>query len=272
MPWLCAGVVFLVHAIGNARYGFFRDELYFIICGLHPRWGYVDQPPLVPLLAAVTQVFGHSLWLLRIVPALLAAGATYTTCLLVVEFGGGVFAQGLATLVSLFTLVLLSFGMKASTDEVNLLTWTLMALQLVRLTKGTDPRLWLAVGAVAGVTIESKYSVAFFLIALAAGLPLVGYEARLGELLHIPKSATATEHGRETSALPGDWADMHGWPEMASTIARIYDAPPPAQRRQAVHRTMGKPRASHSSSRTCRSLAGTTSGTCGVRADTAATS
>lgn len=396
MPWLCAGVVFLVHAIGNAQYGFFRDELYFIICGLHPQWGYVDQPPLVPLLAALTQVFGHSLWLLRIVPALFAAGAAYTTCLLVLEFGGGVFAQALATLVSLFTLVLLSFGAKVSTDEINLLTWPLMALLLVRLAKGADARLWLVVGAVAGATIESKYSVVFFLIALTIGLLLtpqrrlmasrwfaggvalmllvalpnflwqahygfpmlellrngqngknaivgpllylaqevlitnlflfpvwlagevwllrssayrflgyayvalialmivahgkhyypgavysiliaggavaieawtskrnaarvltiayalsgavfvpfalpvlpeaafVRYETRLGELLHIPKSATATERGRETSALPGDWADMHGWPEMAATIARIYDALPPAQRRQAV--------------------------------------
>ena len=56
----------------NPHYGFFRDELYFIICGFHPAWGYVDQPPVVPLLAAGSQLFGHSLFLLRAVPAIFA--------------------------------------------------------------------------------------------------------------------------------------------------------------------------------------------------------
>ncbi len=397
MPWFAAAVVFLIHALGNAHYGFFRDELYFIICGFHPQWGYVDQPPVVPLMAAATQLFGHSLWLLRAVPALFAAAAAYTTCLLVLEFGGGVFAQALATLVFLFTLVLMSFGMKVSTDEVNLLTWPLLAYLLTRLVKGADPKLWIVAGAVAGVTLESKYSVIFFLIALTLGLLLtpqrrilgngwfaaavvlmtivalpnfqwqahygfpmaellrngqngknievgplmylvqeiiitnlllfpvwiigliwllratsfrflgyaymiliaemilshgkhyypgavysiliasgavaiegwtrrasivryaaLAYTLTLGPLfvpfalpmlseqtflayqdhllatLHMSRAITATEHGRETAALPGDWADMHGWPEMAATIKRLYDGLPPGERTQAV--------------------------------------
>ncbi len=53
------------------RYHFFRNELYFIVCGRHPAFGNVDQPPLVPLLAAATQLFGEHLWLLRL-PAVLA--------------------------------------------------------------------------------------------------------------------------------------------------------------------------------------------------------
>ena len=110
IAWLAAAVVFLVHLFGNAHYGYFRDELYFIICGLHPQWGYVDQPPIVPLLAALSQIFGHSLLLLRIVPALFAAGGVYVTCLLVEEFGGGKFAQVLASLSFLLAGVLLSFG------------------------------------------------------------------------------------------------------------------------------------------------------------------
>src|SRR5579872_6390704 len=161
-----------VHALGNAHYGFFRDELYFIICGRHPQWGYVDQPPVVPLLAAATQAFGHSLWLLRMVPAIFAALGAYTTCLLAIEFGGGIFAQAVATLTYLFAGVLLSFGQKASPDEVGLWTWPLLALLVVRIVKGADGRLWPLFGLVAGFSIESKYSVFFFLAALLVGLLL----------------------------------------------------------------------------------------------------
>src|SRR5579872_957419 len=161
-----------MHALGNAHYGFFRDELYFIICGTHPQFGYVDQPPVVPLLSAGTQLFGHSLFLLRLVPALFAAAGVYVTCLLAVEFGGGVFAQALAAIVFLLTPVLMSFGMKVSTDTVGLWTWPLLALLLVRIAKGGDRRLWLIAGLVAGITIESKYSVLFLLAALVIGLLL----------------------------------------------------------------------------------------------------
>ncbi|MBV8198734.1 MAG: hypothetical protein JO263_11400, partial [Candidatus Eremiobacteraeota bacterium] len=60
IPLAAALVTLAVHLAGNPHYGFFRDELYFIICGFHPAWGYVDQPPVVPLLAAGSQLFGHS--------------------------------------------------------------------------------------------------------------------------------------------------------------------------------------------------------------------
>jgi hypothetical protein len=90
----------LVHLLANPHYGFFRDELYFVICGLRPAWGYVDQPPLVPLLAAASQLFGHSLFLLRALPALFAAASVYTTCLIAVELGGGIFAEFFAALVA----------------------------------------------------------------------------------------------------------------------------------------------------------------------------
>src|ERR1700722_11937734 len=75
LPLVAGAAAALVHCVVNPHYGFFRDELYFILCGLHPAFGYVDQPPVVPMLSAATQLFGHSLFLLRVVPALCAGGA-----------------------------------------------------------------------------------------------------------------------------------------------------------------------------------------------------
>jgi hypothetical protein len=170
---LCAAIAaFLIHLVCNPHYGFFGDELYFIVCGQHPQWNYVDQPPVAPLLAAASQAFGPSLVLLRAVPALFAGAGVYVTCLVVIEFGGAAYAQLLSAIVVFFLPVLTDFGMKVSPDMVGLFSWPLIALWIVRLTKGANPRLWVAIGVLMGVSILSKYSILFFAVALLMGLLL----------------------------------------------------------------------------------------------------
>ena len=171
-PFFAGMVAFLLHLAANPHYGYFRDELYFIACGRHPAWNYVDQPPVAPLLAAATQAFGHSLFLLRAVPAAFAGLGIYVTCLLAMEMGGAVFAQLAASITVFFIPVLCDFGMKVSPDMVGLWIWPLIALYVVRLTKGGNPRLWLWVGVASGFGILGKYSIIFFLAALVLGLLL----------------------------------------------------------------------------------------------------
>src|SRR3954466_11829911 len=100
IPPLLAGAAFLLHMAVAGRYDFFRDELYFIVCGRHPALGYADQPPLVPLLAAAPQAFGETLVLLRLVPALAAAALVLATCALARQAGAGRFATALAGLAA----------------------------------------------------------------------------------------------------------------------------------------------------------------------------
>jgi hypothetical protein len=172
IPPIAAMATFAIHLVGNPHYGFFRDELYFIVCGQHPQWGYVDQPPIAPLLAAGSQVLGPSLLLLRAVPAAFGAAGVYVTCVLALELGGGAFAQVVAALAVFFAPVLMNFAMKVSPDMVGLWLWPLAALYTLRLTRGADPRGWLAVGAIAGICLQSKYSVLFFAVSLLLGLLL----------------------------------------------------------------------------------------------------
>ncbi len=166
--WALAALT--IHLAGNAHYGFFRDELYFIICGRHPALGYVDQPPLTPLLAGLSQSFGVSLFALRAVSAICAAIATYTACVLTAELEGGIFAQCVAGLVMIFAPEMMAFGFRLSPDTIELWTWPLIALWTLRLTRGADPRWWLAVGAVTAIAALGKYTVAFFIVALLAGM------------------------------------------------------------------------------------------------------
>ncbi|MGA3262646.1 MAG: glycosyltransferase family 39 protein [Terracidiphilus sp.] len=172
IPLIAAVAVFALHLAGNPHYGFFSDELYFIICGRRLAWGYVDQPPVAPLLAAASQVFGHSLFLLRALPAFFAAADVYVTCLLAVELGAAAFGQFVTACAVFFSPVLMDFGMKVSPDMVGLWLWPLIVLFVLRLAKGADPRWWLAIGAVTGVCLQSKYSVVFFVASLLAGLLL----------------------------------------------------------------------------------------------------
>jgi hypothetical protein len=170
LPVVAGAAAFLLHLVLNPHYGFFRDELYFIICGRHPQFGYVDQPPIVPLLAAATQAWGQSLVALRAVPALCSGLSIYVVCLLARDLGAGKFGQVLAALAAFFAPVMTSFGMKVVPDEIGLWTWPLMTLLILHLIRGADARLWLAVGALLGVTLESKYTVAFFAVAALIGL------------------------------------------------------------------------------------------------------
>jgi hypothetical protein len=169
-PAVAGLAAFVFHLIANPHYGFFRDELYFIICGFHPQWGYVDQPPVTPLLAAGTQLFGHSLFLLRALAAVFAGASVYVICLLVLEFGGGAFALTLAAICGTLSPVLCAFAEKVGPDMVGLWLWPLAVLYIVRIIKGGDARQWLYAGAAIGFSAESKYSVLFFAAAFLLAL------------------------------------------------------------------------------------------------------
>jgi Dolichyl-phosphate-mannose-protein mannosyltransferase len=209
-PWLVLGLANLaIHLIFNAGYGIFRDELYFIVCGDRPAWGYVDQPPLIPLLASWSHaLFGNFLVGFRLIPAL----ALSTTVALSAEFartlGGGRFAQWLAGLCVLFSPHFLAIGLLFTTDTFQPLTWLACGWFLVRLAQTEDERWWIPFGAVVGFSLLSKYAIAFYVIALGIGLlatpqrrslvrPWLYVGALIGVILVLPNVL---------------WQQAHGWP------------------------------------------------------------
>jgi len=168
--WLGA-VCLVVHLVANPHYGLFRDELYFIVCGLRPAFGYVDQPPLIPLIAAASfKLFGTALTPLRLVPALAATAAVVLAADLSRRLGGGRFAQTLAGLCVLFAPTLMTFGVLLTTHCLQPPSWLACAWILTRRIESGDERWWLALGAVAGVSLESYDLIALFLVGLAVGV------------------------------------------------------------------------------------------------------
>src|SRR5215470_9606443 len=99
-----------IQIAGIQNYGFFRDELYYLACGRHLAWGYIDQPPLIAAIAWLsTHLFGQSIVAARIFPVLAGATVVVLTAMLAVEFDGGRFAQFLAALTILFAPSYLAF-------------------------------------------------------------------------------------------------------------------------------------------------------------------
>jgi hypothetical protein len=161
-----------IHAIANQHYDFFRDELYFIVCGRHPAWGYVDQPPLVPLIAGFADwATPGSLLALRTMPALMSALTIAGSVLLVRRLDGKPFAQWLAGLCTFLAPFQLSTGLLLVTDLFLPLAWIGCSLVLIRILQTGDQRRWLIIGAITGFALWSKYLILFDLAALAVVMP-----------------------------------------------------------------------------------------------------
>src|SRR5580704_8619108 len=91
----------LVHFYSTWHDSFLRDELYYLACSRHLAWGYVDQPPLIALIAwLVRSTIGESLFAIRLLPALAGAGEVVLTALIARELGGKKVAQGLSALAA----------------------------------------------------------------------------------------------------------------------------------------------------------------------------
>jgi 4-amino-4-deoxy-L-arabinose transferase-like glycosyltransferase len=151
-------------------YGFHRDELYFIVAGRHPAWGYVDQPPLTPLISAASvALLGLEPLALRFAPALAIGGCVLLVAAIAGELGGSPRARVLGALVAAAS-GYLAAGHLASTATYDLLAWAAMLWLATRILRGDDPRLWLAVGLVAGIGLQNKHLVLFLVAGLAVGL------------------------------------------------------------------------------------------------------
>jgi 4-amino-4-deoxy-L-arabinose transferase-like glycosyltransferase len=167
-----AGVVVVVLLAFAGQYGFHRDEVYFIVAGQHPAWGYVDQPPLTPVLSALgVAIFGTTPAAARVLPAIVMGLLVLLTAALAGVLGGDRRAQAVAGLTVAVSGILLA-GHLAATATYDMLAWVLIAWLIARLLAGGDPRLWLAVGVVAGIGLLNKSTLPLLPATLAAGLLL----------------------------------------------------------------------------------------------------
>jgi hypothetical protein len=169
-----------IHLPLLGRYGYFRDELYFLDCGRHLSWGYVDLAPLIAWIARGLLELGGSLPLLRLVSAIAGAALVAMTMVLAQRLGGDRFAQALAGIAVIVAPIFLAFSSLFAMNVFEPLIWTGCALVIVHIIRTGDSRWWLLFGALAGIGLENKHSMLFFGFATAVAVVLTPLRRELG--------------------------------------------------------------------------------------------
>ena len=214
-PWLGIAIIavaaFVAEMAVSARYGYVRDELYFLSAGQHLAFGYVDQPPLTPLLARLATVAGgNTLVALRVVPALALAALVVATAAMSRMLGAGRTGQLLAALAAAVCTEYLGAMHELTTTTPDFVFWAITLLLAVKLLASQDPRWWVAIGACAGVASEAKWNIGFLVAALAAGF--LATDAR--RLLRSRYLLAGCLIAAALAAPDLIWQAAHGWPSI----------------------------------------------------------
>ena len=209
---LIAAAGFAVELAVSGRYGYVRDELYFLACGQHLALGYVDQPALTPLLARLSAVAtGNSLVGLRLLPALGLAALVVLTAAMSRLAGAGRTGQVLAALAAATCGEYLGAMHELTTTVPDFCCWALTLLLVLKLLLSRDPRWWLAIGGCAGVAASAKWNIGFLVAALAAGFAVTDARALLRSRYLLIGCALAVV----LAAPDVIWQAAHGWPNLA---------------------------------------------------------
>jgi Dolichyl-phosphate-mannose-protein mannosyltransferase len=159
--------IIALHLATNGTLGFHTDELYYLACGRHPALGYVDFPPLVPLLARLeTGLLGVSPWTLRLLPSLLGGFLVALSGAYVRRLGGSLRLQGIALLTAIAAPYLLGANWVFQTVTFDQVTWMVALYWFLCVVIDRRPRYWIYLGITLGIGLEVKYTI----VGLIAGV------------------------------------------------------------------------------------------------------
>ncbi|HEV2414511.1 MAG TPA: glycosyltransferase family 39 protein [Candidatus Dormibacteraeota bacterium] len=181
-PWVAvaAAIKLAITVPFLGRYGWHGDELYFVAASRHLAFGYVDFPPLVPLLAAAIQaVAPGSLVAMRLLPDLVGVVLIVLTALIARELGATTRAQAFAALGLTLSPIFVGSNALFHTATFDQLAWAVSLLLFVRLLRIGDARLWVALGLAIGIGLETKHTMVALPVALLLGLLVTRQRAML---------------------------------------------------------------------------------------------
>ena len=208
---LVAAAAFAAEMAVSTRYGYHRDELYFLEAGRHPAFGYVDQPPLTPLAARLgALLFANSLVGLRVLAALGLSALVLLTAGMSRILGAGRAGQVLAAVCAAGCAEFLGGMHLITTTTLDFVAWGVLLYLVLRLLDSGEPRWWLAIGLCTGVAAEAKWTIWFLAAAVVAGFAVTPQRRLLRSRYLLLGALIAVA----LAAPDLIWQAAHGWPNL----------------------------------------------------------
>lgn len=211
-----AGLVVVGLMVVAGRYGFHRDEYYFVVTGQHPAVAAPDNPMLVPYLAAGWYaVVGGHLWAFRILPAFAIGGYVVMGGLIAREFSASRVHQTAAAAATALLAIVPPVGHLFETTTFDMLSTAAALWMLIRALDSHPQRWgpWIGFGVLTGVAMEIKVLAVLVFACCLIGILILGPRRRLASVK--PWAAVAIAAALAAPNLL--WQAAHGWPQL--TIA-----------------------------------------------------
>jgi 4-amino-4-deoxy-L-arabinose transferase-like glycosyltransferase len=205
---LVAGIAGVIHLTVATRYGWHHDEFYYVICGRHLAFGYVDQPPAAPVLARLADSVG-GLFAIRLLAIAAQLACVVLTGVLAAQFGGRRTAQTLASAAVAACPMFVAASMLWGTTVLDQVIWAALFVLVMRALRENQVRWWVGAGVVAGLGFESKDTVAVLMSGIA-----VGVFVHRRDVLRTPGPWIALALTALLAAPNLAWDASHGWPNL----------------------------------------------------------
>lgn len=227
---------FALNLYASGFYNYFRDELYFIACGRHLDWGYVDHPPLVAIYARIGEMLGPSLRGFRFLATISGTLRILLTGVIAARLGGGKAAQALACTAALLAPMYLAVDTILTMNTVEHVFWLACILIVIEIANGASEKWWLAFGALAGLGLQNKHSMLFLGAAIVAAMiltplrrslarPWIWIGGAIAALIFLPNVLWEIRH---------DWATLELLQNVKNTGKNVVLAPVPFVIQQAM--------------------------------------
>lgn len=166
----------IIHLIFSYNLEFHRDELLYFSLGQHPSFGYATVPPMIGWVAwAMQNIFGYSLFAVRIFPALVGAAMVFLISAISKEFGGSGYSRILAAL----GIVLSIFGLRTfllfQPVHIDLILWTLFFYLVLKYINTSSGKYLILLGITAGLALLNKYLIGILFLSFLIIIPFTQY-------------------------------------------------------------------------------------------------